>query len=235
MISLCAAPTSKTVRKSQQKCCIKSGDSCMAAEQNGAVSPHPAAISHVPFLITIHIFSIIYHCRKDAFFPFVDGDWHAEWKWIWKLITAHKHLPILIQARQECAKDLMLQICVTTQIDFFFYICWSTKNPAVSWHQDVQTLGGKKCWHSVQGFLQLIKVHHLSQKTGWTCWLQTPLWTAQHPTHSSEHQDTWDLLLQLHLSLGSTCCTIKASFQLDLLLAFRHDWPQNPPECLMRL
>lgn len=54
----------------------------------------------------------------------------------------------------------------------------------------------------------------------------TPPWTAQHPTHSSEHQDTWDLLLQLHLSLGRTCCTIKASFQLDLLLSFRHDWPQ---------
>lgn len=117
-------------------------------------------------------FSIIYHCRQDYFiFPFVDGDRHAEWKWIWKLITAHKHLPMLIQARQECAKDLMLLICVTTQRDFF-YICWSTQNPAVSWHQDVHTLGGKKCWHSVQGFLQLIKVHHLCQRTGWTCWLQ---------------------------------------------------------------
>lgn len=171
MISLCAAPTSKTVRKSQQECCIKSEDSCMAGEQNQAVSPHPGAISHVPFLITILFFPIIYHCRQDDFiFPFVDGDRHAEWKWIWKLITAHKHLPMLIQARQECAKDLMLLICVTTQIDFF-YICWSTQNPAVSWHQDVHTLGGKKCWHSVQGFLQLIKVHHLCQRTGWTCWL----------------------------------------------------------------
>lgn len=129
MISLCAAPTSKTVRKSQQECCIKSEDSCMAGEQNQAVSPHPGAISHVPFFNNnTFFFPIIYHCRQDDFiFPFVDGDRHAEWKWIWKLITAHKHLPMLIQARQECAKDLMLLICVTTQRDFFLYMLKHSK------------------------------------------------------------------------------------------------------------
>lgn len=117
---------------------------------------------------------------------------------------------------------------------FYIYICWSTKHPAVSWHQDVQTLGGKKCWHSVQGFLQLIKVHHLCQKTGWTCWLQhrseqpnippIPQSIKTHETFFFNFISPWvELAVPLKPLFNLTCFS-----RLDMT-------DRNSPECLMRL
>lgn len=108
---------------------------------------------------------------RILFLPFVDGDWHAEWKWICKLITALKHLPMLIQARHECAKGLVANLCHNSNWVLFLLPCAEALKTSL-WVgiKMCKHHGGKKCCHSVQGFLQLIKVHHLSQKTGWTCW-----------------------------------------------------------------